>query len=127
MIHVQWRESIHDDCSRRALALVVTVLLDAWEVPPAQQAALLGLRLPSQLTACRTGGPLPRFGKSVERAAELVAIDQALGLIFPIDPDTRYAWVTRPHPFFHRPPLAVMLAGRRGIKRVKRVIAQLLS
>lgn len=124
MITANCRESIDDEQSRRALALVVTLLLDAWEVPPAQQAALLGLRL-SQLTACRAGGSLPRFGTSVERAAELIAIDQALGLAFPIHPDPRYRWVTRPHPFFDRPPLAVMMSGLAGIRRVKRLVGQI--
>ncbi len=126
MRHEDWRASIRTDRGRRVLAQVVTLLLDAWEVPSDQQAALLSMRL-SQLTACRAGESLPRFGNSVERAAELIAIDQALGLIFPTDPDSRYGWVTQPHPFFCRPPLAVMLSGIGGIKRVERVIAQMLG
>lgn len=127
MIDAHLRESIRNDYSRRALAQVVTLLLDCWEVPLPQQAALLGLRLPAQLSACRASDPLPAFGKSIERAASLIGIDRALGLIFPTDPDSRYGWVSRPHPFFDRAPLSVMLSGFVGIKRVERVIAQMLN
>lgn len=119
---------------RRDLAQVVTLLLAAWGLPPEMQVELLGMRRACvpRLADYRAGEPLPAVGQSVERAAELVAIHRALGLAFPGDPDLRYGWIHRPNPLFgrapiHRTPLAVMLSGLDGIRKVEWIVEGLVT
>jgi hypothetical protein len=119
---------------RRDLAQVVTLLLAAWDLPPEVQVELLGLRptAKARLADYKAGAPLPAVGETAARASALMAIHQALGLIFRADPDQRYGWVHRPTPLLggaptYRTPLGVMLSGLAGIRTVEWIVERLLT
>ena len=118
---------------RRALGQVVTMLLESWELPAAERAALLGLQcdLVTRLSAYRAGAkPLPDHAEILERAGNLVSIHRALGRVFPGNAEERYDWVRQSNRRFcaGRAPLDVMLdGGLPAIRRVKSAVESLLT
>ena len=109
------------------------MILDAWELQPAEQAVLLGLHcdLVTRLPAYRTGEKsLPDLADVLERAGTLVEIHHMLGLVFPWNSDERYKWVRQSNARFceGRKPLDLMLDyGLRGIRRVEWAVESLLG
>jgi hypothetical protein len=109
------------------------MILEAWELPAAERAALLGLHcdLATRLPCYRMGTkPLPDDAEILERAGNLVAIHRALGRVFPADVNERYEWVRTPNARFcaGRTPLGVMLnSGLPGIRCVELAVESLLA
>ena len=125
-------KTVRTEAERRALGQIVTMILEAWELQPAEQAIMLGLQcdLVARLPSYRTGTrPLPDSTEILERAGYLVAIHHALGRVFPGNPDERYEWVRQPNRRFcaGRLPIDMMLdGGLPAIEQVERVVQSLL-
>lgn len=126
-------KTVHTEAGRRALGQIVTMILETWQLQPAEQAIMLGLQcdLVTRLSAYRAGAkPLPDHDEILERAGNLVAIHQALGLVFPRNSDERYEWVRQPNVRFceGRKPLDLMLDdGLPAIRRVGLALESLLA
>lgn len=81
---------------RGALARMVMTLLDHWQLPTEDQAALLGLA-PSNRAALaryRKGEPIGTSRDQFERVGHLLGIHKNLRLLFPHDRDLAYRWMT---------------------------------
>lgn len=105
------------------ISRAVTRLLDAWDVPAAQQPLLLGLDPVSErraLKRCRFGSALPDTGDVYVRARLLLEIANALNQMFPHSSVAADLWVTTPRfRFGGMAPLQIMLEdGVAGIELV---------
>jgi len=111
--------------SRERLAHLVVTLLDHWQLPPNDQAALLGLSAQSRSTVARyrRGEPLADNADLLARAGHLLGIHKALRILFPHDLDLAYRWVTAPNARFGTTPLEIMKRhGYEGILAVRRYL-----
>ena len=111
--------------SRERLAKLVVSLLDRWQLPPNDQAALLGLSAQSRSTVARyrRGEPLADSADLLARAGHLLGIHKALRILFPHDLDLAYRWITAPNRRFGTSPLEVMKRhGYEGILAVRRYL-----
>jgi len=117
---------LKDRSSREKLARLVVALLDHWELPPADEAVLLGLSPQSRSTVARyrRGEPLADNADLLSRAGHLLGIHKALRLLFPHDLDLAYRWVSTPNRRFgDRTPLEIMKRhGYEGILAVRRYL-----
>jgi transcriptional regulator with XRE-family HTH domain len=111
--------------SRERLAKLVVSLLDRWQLPPNDQAALLGLSAQSRSTVARyrRGEPLADSADLLARAGHLLGIHKALRILFPHDLDLAYRWISAPNRRFGASPLEVMKRhGYEGILAVRRYL-----
>jgi transcriptional regulator with XRE-family HTH domain len=111
--------------NREKLAKLVAALLEHWRLPPADQAALLGLSAQSRSTVARyrRGEPLGDSADLIARAGHLLGIHKALRILFPQDRDLAYRWVATPNRRFDgRAPLEVMKQGFEGLLAVRRYL-----
>jgi hypothetical protein len=112
--------------SRERLAKLVVSLLDRWQLPPNDQAALLGLSAQSRSTVARyrRGEPLADSADLLARAGHLLGIHKALRIVFPHDLDLAYRWVSAPNRRFAGvAPLDIMKRhGYEGILAVRRYL-----
>jgi hypothetical protein len=112
--------------SRERLARMLMELFDHWQLPPADQAVLLGLSSQSRSTLARyrRGEPLADNADLLARAGHLLGIHKALRITFPHDRDLAYAWVGAPNRRFGgSAPLDVMKRyGYEGILAVRRYL-----
>lgn len=112
--------------NRARLARMVVALFDHWNIPAADQAALLGLSPDSRATVARyrRGDPLGDNADLIARAGHLLGIHKALRIIFPHDRDLAYRWITTPNRRFdNRTPLEVMKQhGYEGVLAVRRYL-----
>ena len=112
--------------SRERLAKLVVGLLDHWQLPLPDQAALLGLSAQSRSTIARyrKGEPFADSADLIARAGHLLGIHKALRIIFPHDRDLAYRWVTAPNRRFGGvAPLEIMKKhGYEGILAVRRYL-----
>ncbi len=100
------------------LGAFITTLLDYWGLPPAEQAAILGLPL-ATLMAIQKGAPLPDKEPVLQRVAHLFHIQLSLRILFGQDRERRYGWPTRPWPpFGGRTPVSFM-RDPAGLQRVQ--------
>jgi transcriptional regulator with XRE-family HTH domain len=116
---------LHTRASRERLAKIVVSLLDHWQVPPTDQAALLGLSAQSRSTIARyrRGEPLADSADLLARAGHLLGIHKALRIMFPHDLDLAYRWVRAPNRRFgERAPLEIMKQGFEGLLAVRRYL-----
>jgi transcriptional regulator with XRE-family HTH domain len=116
---------LHSRASRERLAKMVVSLLDHWQVPPNDQAALLGLSAQSRSTIARyrRGEPLADSADLLARAGHLLGIHKALRIMFPHDLDLAYRWVSAPNRRFgSRAPLEIMKQGFEGLLAVRRYL-----
>jgi hypothetical protein len=107
------------------LAKLVVSLLDRWQLPPNDQAALLGLSAQSRSTVARyrRGEPLADSADLLARAGHLLGIHKALRILFPHDLDLAYRWISAPNRRFGATPLEVMKRhGYEGILAVRRYL-----
>ena len=100
-------------------------ILDAWQVPKAMQASLLGLDPALEnrlLKRCRLGRPLPDRPRVHARAALLLRIDNALHKLFPRSELSASLWVTTPRAKLGGlTPLELMLKeGIDGLRSIER-------
>ena len=119
------RVELRDRDARARLARLVVQLFDRWELPAADQAALLGLSPDSRATVARyrKGEPLGDNADLIARAGHLLGIHKALRIIFPHDRDLAYGWIAAPNRRFGRAPLDIMKEfGFEGILAVRRYL-----
>jgi hypothetical protein len=117
--------NLHSRSSRERLAKLVVSLLDRWQLPPNDQAALLGLSAQSRSTIARyrRGEPLADSADLLARAGHLLGIHKALRILFPHDVDLAYRWISAPNRRFGTTPLEVMKRhGYEGILAVRRYL-----
>jgi transcriptional regulator with XRE-family HTH domain len=117
--------NLHSRSSRERLAKLVVSLLDRWQLPPNDQAALLGLSAQSRSTVARyrRGEPLADSADLLARAGHLLGIHKALRILFPHDLDLAYRWISAPNRRFGATPLEVMKRhGYEGILAVRRYL-----
>jgi hypothetical protein len=117
--------NLHSRPSRERLAKLVVSLLDRWQLPPNDQAALLGLSAQSRSTVARyrRGEPLADSADLLARAGHLLGIHKALRILFPHDLDLAYRWISAPNRRFGATPLEVMKRhGYEGILAVRRYL-----
>jgi hypothetical protein len=99
--------------ARVELTREVLEILRTWEVPAAEQPALLGLpedTAARALNRYRLSGSLPEEPGVYERIALLLEIDHALHQFFPHNPSAGRFWITTPRPRFGGiTPLKIML------------------
>jgi len=112
--------------SRGRLAKLVVSLLDHWQLPPNDQAALLGLSAQSRSTVARyrRGEPLADSADLLSRAGHLLGIHKALRILFPHDLDLAYRWISMPNRRFGgASPVDLMKRhGYEGILAVRRYL-----
>jgi transcriptional regulator with XRE-family HTH domain len=116
---------LHSRGSRERLAKLVASLLDHWQLPLNDQAALLGLSAQSRSTIARyrRGEPLADNADLLARAGHLLGIHKALRILFPHDRDLAYRWVSAPNRRFgERAPLEIMKQGFEGLLAVRRYL-----
>jgi hypothetical protein len=117
---------LHARASRERLAKMVVSLLDHWDLPLNDQAALLGLSAHSRSTIARyrRGEPLADSADLLARAGHLLGIHKALRILFPQDRDLAYRWVSTPNRRFAgaRPVDIMKLHGYEGILAVRRYL-----
>jgi hypothetical protein len=116
---------LHARASRERLAKMVVSLLEHWNLPPSDQAVLLGLSPQSRSTIARyrRGEPLADSSDLLARAGHLLGIHKALRIIFPHDRDLAYRWVGAPNARFGTTPLEIMKRhGYEGILAVRRYL-----
>lgn len=118
--------NLHDRPSREKLARMLVTLMDHWQLPPADQAVLLGLSPQSRSTVARyrRGEPLADNADLLGRAGHLLGIHKALRILFPHDRDLGYRWVTTPNRRFgDSAPLEIMKRhGFEGVLAVRRYL-----
>ena len=117
--------NLRSRASRERLAKVVVSLLERWQLPPNDQAALLGLSAQSRSTVARyrRGEPLADSADLLARAGHLLGIHKALRILFPHDLDLAYRWISAPNRRFGTSPLEVMKQhGYEGILAVRRYL-----
>jgi hypothetical protein len=116
---------LHARASRERLAKMVVSLLDHWQLPLNDQAALLGLSAQSRSTISRyrRGEPFADNADLLARAGHLLGIHKALRIMFPHDRDLAYRWVSAPNRRFgDRAPLELMKQGFEGLLAVRRYL-----
>lgn len=111
--------------AREALATAVTATLDRWGLPLSKQADLLGL---PDIAPLRDGKPLADEFDVLARAGHLLAIERALERIHGAKGGQRDAWLMYSYSELGgQSPLALMLTGLDGIKRVREFVEAELS
>lgn len=96
---------------RGALAKMVMVLLDHWNLPTEDQAALLGIAASNRaaLTRYRRGEPIGTSRDQYERVGHLLGIHKNLRLLFPQNRDLAYRWMsTRNKAFDNLTPVNIV-------------------
>ena len=108
---------------RGALAKMVIALLDHWELPTEDQAALLGIAPNNRaaLTRYRKGAPIGINRDQYERVGHLLGIHKNLRLLFPQNRSLAYRWMsTRNRAFNNLTPVEVIKAwGFAGLLMVR--------
>lgn len=108
---------------RRSLSAVIVDMLEDWAVAPNNQLALMGFPDGSrarELRRLRQGAPFPENEDMLYRAEQLLAIQDCLRTAYPRNGRMAGYWLNRPNRHFsRRAPLAVMLDGVEGLRRVR--------
>lgn len=120
------RVDVRERDSRARLARLVVALFDRWALPPADQAALLGLSPASRSTLARyrRGEPLADSADLLARAGHLLGIHKSLRIMFPHDHDLAYRWIRTPNRRFEgaTPLELIRRHGYEGILAVRRYL-----
>ena len=107
---------------REQLATVVMGVLNEWNIREEFQLALLGLpeeTATRELTKFGRGKALPDEPDLLDRAVHIIGINQALHVVFPLNPKMPGFWLTTRSRFFRGAPLTIMLEeGLSGMDRV---------
>ena len=114
--------NLNGEQARKALAEVVTVMFDRWQLTEVDQATLLGLTDPADVVRYREGMPLPDDPDLLERVGHLLAIYRALQRIYGRDPVLCNRWILAKDLLLgYRSPLEVVrLEGLEGLKAIRR-------
>jgi len=111
--------------ARARLAVMVTRLLDHWQLTAAEQAAVLGLSAASRstLNRYRSGEPLADSRDLLDRAGHLLGIHKSLRLLFPHDSELAYRWMTQPNRRLGARPVDLVIEhGFEGVLAVRRYL-----
>ena len=94
-----------------ALAKMVMLLLDHWNLPTADHLFLLGLPPSNRATLkkYRQGAPIDGSRDQYDRLGHLIGIHKNLRLLFPRNPEYRYGWMkTKNKAFENRTPVELV-------------------
>lgn len=80
--------------SRTTYAKMVTLLFEHWKLSTTDQLMLLGLRSRTTLSQYRNGSPMANKRDLIERVSYLLGIHAQLRLIFPMNENIAYGWMT---------------------------------
>jgi len=109
---------------REQLAVLVMGVLNDWNIREEYQLALLGLpetTASRELTKFSRGKALPDNDELLQRVVHLLGIQQALGVVYPLNTRMAGFWLTTTNRFFKQTPMTVMLEeGVSGMDRVWR-------
>ena len=111
--------------ARARLAVMVTRLLDHWQLTAAEQATVLGLSAASRstLNRYRSGEPLADSRDLLDRAGHLLGIHKSLRLLFPHDSELAYRWMTQPNRRLGARPVDLVIEhGFEGVLAVRRYL-----
>jgi transcriptional regulator with XRE-family HTH domain len=111
--------------ARARLAVMVTTLLEHWNLTTAEQADALGLSTGSRSTLARyrSGEPLADNRDLLDRAGHLLGIHKSLRILFPHDRDLAYRWMTQPNRRLGARPVDVVLEhGFEGLLALRRYL-----
>ena len=113
---------LHSKENRQRLAKGVTTLFDHWQLPVADQEALLGCSRMS-LSRYRRGEGLNDNVDLIGRVGHLLGIHKSLRIIFPHNRDMAYRWVATPNRRFNGArPVDIMRQGYEGLLAVRRYL-----
>ena len=112
------------DEERTRLAELVMAIFEEWHLDADQQLSLLGMpegTKTRELTRWRRGTPFPQEETLLKRAKHVLGIQEALHVVFPLNPQMPVFWLNNRNRYFKTAPLAVMLdEGLAGMNRVWR-------
>ena len=111
--------------ARARLAVMVTKLLDHWQLSAAEQAEVLGLSAASRTTLARyrSGEPLADNRDLLDRAGHLLGIHKSLRVLFAHDRNLAYRWITQPNRRFEARPVDLIIReGFEGLLAVRRYL-----
>ena len=111
--------------ARTRLSRMIVKLLEHWDLPATEQAALLGLSAGSRstLSRYRAGEPLADSRDLIDRAGHLLGIHKSLRILFPHDRDLAYRWMREPNLRFGARPVDVIVThGFEGLLAVRRYL-----
>lgn len=111
--------------TRERLARLVTRLFEHWQLPAAEQAALLGLSADNRSTLARyrKGDPLADSRDLLDRVGHLLGIHKSLRILFPHDRDLAYRWMTTPNRRFGARPVDIVVQhGFEGLLALRRYL-----
>jgi len=112
------------DEERIRLAELVMAIFEEWHLDADQQLSLLGLpdgTKTRELTRWRRGSPFPQEEALLNRARHVLGIQEALHVVFPLNPRMPVFWLNNRNRYFKTAPLHVMLdEGLAGMNRVWR-------
>jgi len=114
--------SQYNQQERESLANMVMRVLNEWNIRDEFQLQLLGLPTNTpqrELTKFSRGKALPDDDDLLARAVHLIGINQALSIIFPLNPKMPGFWLTMRNRHFRSQPLTIMLEeGLAGMDRI---------
>lgn len=115
--------SVYDDPEeRKDLIQSIFQILNNWKIDLELQVILVGLSSDTksrELTKIKNGKPFPDENDFMQRALEIISINQALKLAFPGNSTLADLWITTStYTFADRAPVEVMLDGIEGLKEV---------
>lgn len=109
---------------RTRLAELVMSIFEEWQLNAEQQLSLLGLpegTKSRELTRWRRGTPFPQDEALLIRAKHVLGIQEALHVVFPLNPRMPIFWLNNRNRYFKIAPLHVMIdEGLPGMNRVWR-------
>jgi transcriptional regulator with XRE-family HTH domain len=111
--------------ARGRLAVMVTRLLEHWQLTASEQAEVLGLSSASRSTLARyrSGEPLADSRDLLDRAGHLLGIHKSLRLLFPHDRDLAYRWMKQPNRRLGARPVDLVIEhGFEGLLAVRRYL-----
>ena len=111
--------------ARARIAAMVTKLLDHWELSSTEQAEVLGLSPGSRSTLARyrIGEPLADSRDLLDRAGHLLGIHKSLRILFPLDRDLAYRWMTAPNRRLGARPVDLVIEhGFEGLLTLRRYL-----
>ena len=111
--------------ARGRLAVMVTRLLEHWNLTTREQAEVLGLSAGSRSTLgrYRSGEPLADNRDLLDRAGHLLGIHKSLRILFPHDRDLAYRWMTQSNlRLGERPVDLIVRHGFEGLLAVRRYL-----
>jgi Protein of unknown function (DUF2384) len=111
--------------ARARLAVMVTKLLEHWQLSAAEQAEVLGLSAASRTTLARyrSGEPLADNRDLLDRVGHLLGIHKSLRVLFPHDRSLVYRWITQPNRRLEARPVDLIIReGFEGLLAVRRYL-----